>query len=114
MHVRTRSSRSWCARSARLRLRPAGRRKARAVSLKAALPRDADEQHGQGLAVYFEGVSVAERFDYDYSPEEIKGISSRVSELAAQVQEVHVAFNNNRSHYAPKAALALKQSLQAR
>jgi len=37
-----------------------------------------------------------------------------VSELAAQVQEVHVAFNNNRSHYAPKAALALKQSLQAR
>lgn len=67
--------------------------------------------HGRNEKGYITGKSVADRFDYDYAPEEIAGIAERVTQLAAAAQEVHVAFNNNRSHYAPKAALALKQKL---
>jgi uncharacterized protein YecE (DUF72 family) len=69
--------------------------------------------HGRNERGYVSGKSVAERFDYHYSADEIKGIATRVSELAAQAQEVHVAFNNNRSHYAPKAALQLKAVMPA-
>lgn len=65
--------------------------------------------HGRNEKGYISGKSVADRFDYDYSPEEIEGIAERVTQLAAAAQEVHVAFNNNRSHYAPKAALRLKK-----
>lgn len=70
--------------------------------------------HGRNEKGYIRGKSVAERFDYDYSAEEIEGIAERVTQLAADAQEVHVAFNNNRSHYAPKAALALKQKIARR
>ena len=67
--------------------------------------------HGRNEKGYIRGKSVAERFDYDYSSEEIAEIAGRVTRLAAAAEEVHVAFNNNRSHYAPKAALALKRRL---
>lgn len=67
--------------------------------------------HGRNAPGYIAGKSVAERFDYDYSAEELEEIGARVRRLAAEAAEVHVAFNNNRSSYAPKAALALKQIL---
>jgi uncharacterized protein YecE (DUF72 family) len=66
--------------------------------------------HGRNERGYVSGKSVAERFDYDYSGEEIEEIGERVQRLAAEAAEVHVAFNNNRSSYAPKAALSLKQT----
>jgi uncharacterized protein YecE (DUF72 family) len=69
--------------------------------------------HGRNERGYISGKSVAERFDYDYSADEVNGIATRVSELASQAQEVHVAFNNNRSHYAPKAAFKLKATIKA-
>lgn len=53
----------------------------------------------------------AERFNYDYSDEEIDEVADRVRELAQDTEEVHVAFNNNHSLYAPKAALRLKTVL---
>lgn len=68
--------------------------------------------HGRNEKGYISGKSVAERFDYDYSAEEIESIADRVTRLAADAQDVHIAFNNNRSHYAPKAALALKQRIR--
>jgi len=67
--------------------------------------------HGRNERGYISGKSVAERFDYDYSADEIEEIKERVERLAAEAAEVHVAFNNNRSNYAPKAALSLKQAL---
>jgi uncharacterized protein YecE (DUF72 family) len=70
--------------------------------------------HGRNERGYITGKSVAERFDYDYSADEIEEIGARVRRLAEEAAEVHVAFNNNRSSYAPKAALALKQTLGKR
>lgn len=67
--------------------------------------------HGRNERGYITGKSVAERFDYDYSEAEIDEIAERVNRLAADAADVHVAFNNNRSSYAPKAALNLKRVL---
>ena len=67
--------------------------------------------HGRNERGYIAGRSVAERFNYDYSDDEIAGIATRVSDLAEQAEEVHVAFNNNYSLYAPKAALRLKAAM---
>jgi uncharacterized protein YecE (DUF72 family) len=68
--------------------------------------------HGRNERGYITGRTVAQRFDYDYAAEEITGIASRVRDLAEQAEEVHVAFNNNRSLYAPKAALQLKTAIE--
>jgi uncharacterized protein YecE (DUF72 family) len=67
--------------------------------------------HGRNERGYISGRTVAERFDYDYAAEEIAGIATRVRDLSEQAEEVHVAFNNNRSLYAPKAALQLKAAM---
>ena len=67
--------------------------------------------HGRNERGYISGRTVAERFDYDYAAEEIAGIATRVRDLAEDAEEVHVAFNNNRSLYAPKAALQLKAAM---
>jgi uncharacterized protein YecE (DUF72 family) len=67
--------------------------------------------HGRNERGYVAGKTVPERFDYDYSEDEIAGIATRVHDLAEQAEEVHVAFNNNRSLYAPKAALHLKAAI---
>jgi uncharacterized protein YecE (DUF72 family) len=70
--------------------------------------------HGRNEAGYIRGRTVAERFDYDYTAEDLIGIAERVQGLAGQASEVHIAFNNNRSHYAPRAAAALKPLLAAK
>jgi len=67
--------------------------------------------HGRNERGYIAGRSVAERFNYDYSDDEIAEIAARVSHLAERAEEVHVAFNNNYSLYAPKAALRLKAAM---
>ena len=60
--------------------------------------------HGRNTEGYLTGRSVAERFAWKYSEEELAEIRARVSSLAEQAGEVHVAFNNNRGDDAPTAA----------
>jgi uncharacterized protein YecE (DUF72 family) len=54
---------------------------------------------------------VAERFDYDYSDEELEEIADRARTLADDADEVHVLFNNNARELAPKAARRMRQLL---
>jgi uncharacterized protein YecE (DUF72 family) len=60
--------------------------------------------HGRNAEGYLSGRSVAERFAWRYSDEELEEIGGRVGSLAEQAGEVHVAFNNNRGDDAPTAA----------
>ena len=45
------------------------------------------------------GVSVAERFRYLYSAEELDEIAERIREAAAEARELHVIFNNCYANY---------------
>jgi uncharacterized protein YecE (DUF72 family) len=60
--------------------------------------------HGRNRDGYLKGRSVAERFAWRYSDEELEELGGRVTSLAEQAGEVHVAFNNNRGDDAPTAA----------
>jgi uncharacterized protein YecE (DUF72 family) len=60
--------------------------------------------HGRNTEGYLTGKSVAERFDWDYSDDELKEIGQRVEGMAEQAAEVHALFNNNRGADAPSAA----------
>ena len=60
--------------------------------------------HGRNGEGYLKGKSVAERFAWRYEDDELEEIAGRVSGLAEQAGEVHVAFNNNRGDDAPTAA----------
>lgn len=50
--------------------------------------------HGQNKAGWRKGASVAERFNYLYSPEELAAWSEPVRALSNQAESVHVVFNN--------------------
>lgn len=67
--------------------------------------------HGRNEAGYIKGRTVAERFDYDYSDEEVDDLAKRTREIAAEVNELHLVANNNRSNYAPRLAERLQRSL---
>lgn len=60
--------------------------------------------HGRNADGYMRGKSVAERFGWVYSDAELADIAGRVDGLAAEAEEVHVMFNNNRDDDAPTAA----------
>jgi uncharacterized protein YecE (DUF72 family) len=60
--------------------------------------------HGRDRDAYMKGKSVAERFGWRYSDDELEEVAERVQGLAEQAGEVHVAFNNNRGDDAPTAA----------
>ena len=60
--------------------------------------------HGRNTEGYLKGKSVAERFDWDYSEDELKEIKGRVDSMAEQAGDVHAMFNNNRGADAPSAA----------
>jgi uncharacterized protein YecE (DUF72 family) len=60
--------------------------------------------HGRNTDGYLHGKSVAERFGWRYSDEELEEVAERVRGLAEQAGEVHVLFNNNRGDDAPTAA----------
>jgi Uncharacterized conserved protein len=64
--------------------------------------------HGRNTEGYLHGRSVAERFDYDYSNQELEEIGERAKALDAEAEQVHVMFNNNARELAPKAARALR------
>ncbi len=60
--------------------------------------------HGRNAEGYLHGKSVAERFGWVYSDEELEEIAGRARGLAEEAGEVHVMFNNNRDDDAPSAA----------
>ena len=67
--------------------------------------------HGRNAEAYLKGKTVAARFDYDYSDQEIDEVVERARKLARSAGDVHVVFNNNNLDYAPRAALRLRASL---
>jgi uncharacterized protein YecE (DUF72 family) len=67
--------------------------------------------HGRNAEGYMKGKSVAERFAWDYSDEELAEIQKRVEGMAETAAAVHVAFNNNRGRDAPTAARRFRQLL---
>ena len=67
--------------------------------------------HGRNTDGYLRGKTVAERFGWIYSDEELRDIQSRAERLAEDASEVHVMFNNNRDDDAPSAARRLKELL---
>jgi uncharacterized protein YecE (DUF72 family) len=67
--------------------------------------------HGRDAKAYTTGKTVAARFNYDYSDEEISEVANRARDLAKEAKEVHVIFNNNALDYAPHAALRMRKAL---
>lgn len=67
--------------------------------------------HGRNPDAYLRGKSVAERFHYDYSDEEIDEVAARARKLAAGAETVHIVFNNNALDFAPHAAARTRQAL---
>ena len=60
--------------------------------------------HGRDAEGYLRGKSVAERFGWRYSDDELGEVAGRVRGLAEQAGEVHALFNNNRGDDAPTSA----------
>jgi uncharacterized protein YecE (DUF72 family) len=60
--------------------------------------------HGRNTKGYLTGRSVAERFAWEYTDDELEEIAGRARALEESAGEVHVAFNNNRGDDAPTAA----------
>ena len=67
--------------------------------------------HGRNAKAYLTGKTVAARFDYDYTDNEIAEVAQRSRKLAREAREMHVIFNNNNLDYAPRAALRLRKAL---
>jgi len=67
--------------------------------------------HGRNVKAYTTGKTVAARFDYNYSDNEITEVAERSKKLAQETHELHVIFNNNNLDYAPRAALHLRKAL---
>jgi uncharacterized protein YecE (DUF72 family) len=67
--------------------------------------------HGRNARAYLTGKTVAARFDYDYSDDEIAEVAARSKNLAGRANETHVIFNNNNLDYAPRAAARLRAAL---
>jgi uncharacterized protein YecE (DUF72 family) len=60
--------------------------------------------HGRNAEGYMKGRSVAERFGWDYSDEELAEVARRAEGMAEEAGMVHVMFNNNRGADAPTSA----------
>jgi uncharacterized protein YecE (DUF72 family) len=67
--------------------------------------------HGRDARAYTTGKTVASRFNYDYSDEEIVEVAERARALAKEAKRVHVVFNNNALDYAPHAAARMRVAL---
>jgi len=67
--------------------------------------------HGRNADAYLRGKTVADRFNYDYSDEEIRDVAERTKKIARRADQVHVVFNNNALDFAPHAALRLRAAL---
>src|SRR3954469_22533383 len=67
--------------------------------------------HGRNAEGYLKGKSVAERFGYQYSGDEMQELAGRVRTLADLAGDVRTMFNNNRGADAPNSARQLKELL---
>jgi uncharacterized protein YecE (DUF72 family) len=67
--------------------------------------------HGRDAEAYLRGKTVAERFYYDYSDDEIAEVAERAENLARKSESVNIVFNNNALDFAPHAALRLRAAL---
>jgi uncharacterized protein YecE (DUF72 family) len=67
--------------------------------------------HGRNADGYLKGRTVAERFGWEYSDEELGEIAARATELAERADIVNVAFNNNRGRDAPASARRMRELL---
>jgi len=67
--------------------------------------------HGRNAKGYISGKTVAARFDYNYTENEIAEVAQRSRKLGREASELHVIFNNNNLDYAPHAALRLRKAL---
>jgi uncharacterized protein YecE (DUF72 family) len=67
--------------------------------------------HGRNTEGYLKGKTVAERFGWEYSDEELEEIKRRAQKMAEDAVSVHVAFNNNRGRDAPTSARRFRQLL---
>lgn len=56
-------------------------------------------------------LTVAEKYDYLYGPDELRGLAGHVRALAAAARRVAVTFNNNNLDYPVRNALDLKRLL---
>jgi uncharacterized protein YecE (DUF72 family) len=65
--------------------------------------------HGRNTEGYLKGRTVAERFGWRYSDDELREIGGRVNGMAEQAATVHVMFNNNRGADAPSAAQRFRE-----
>ncbi|MDH3226891.1 MAG: DUF72 domain-containing protein [Thermoleophilia bacterium] len=68
--------------------------------------------HGRNKHTWTRGRSVAEKYDYAYSDEEIASWLDPALELARQAQEVAVVFNNNARDYALRNAQQFRELLK--
>ena len=68
--------------------------------------------HGRN-AEQWESGSVAKRFAYDYSTEELKEWAPKLSRLAGEAKTTHVLMNNCHRDYAQRNASELAELLQA-
>jgi uncharacterized protein YecE (DUF72 family) len=67
--------------------------------------------HGRNADGYLRGKSVAERFGYVYSEDEMQELAGRVRGLADLAQDVRTLFNNNRGRDAPDSARQMREIL---
>src|SRR3954453_12710909 len=67
--------------------------------------------HGRNTEGYLKGKTVAERFGWEYTDEELDEIKQRAESMAEDAASVHVAFNNNRGRDAPTSARRFRQLL---
>src|SRR6476469_4466946 len=51
--------------------------------------------------------SSSQRFDYDYTDDELRGLADNISGLAPKAEAVHVLFNNNYQDQGQRGARAL-------
>jgi uncharacterized protein YecE (DUF72 family) len=70
--------------------------------------------HGRNAEAWTRGRSVAERFDYEYAPEELEEWLDPVLDMAERAQEVAVVFNNNARDFALRNAKEFTELLQRR
>lgn len=69
--------------------------------------------HGRNHATWdAKGLKAAsDRFDYDYSEDELRELAEPIRKLAKEVAEVHVVFNNNREDQGQRNGLSLMKIL---
>jgi uncharacterized protein YecE (DUF72 family) len=67
--------------------------------------------HGRNADGYMHGKTVAERFGWEYSDDELEEIAGRVRSMAEDAGEVHLMFNNNARDNAPVSARRMRELL---